>query len=74
MGKRHEYERRIEDLEKIAKTKQEQEEKIEEYVNKLVQAHKETKEDLCKVLTMQKEGKPVSPEYYNKYISQQLLS
>ncbi len=68
VGRKTEYERRIADLEKMVKTKEEQEEKIETYVSKLVQMHREAKDDVTAVLKLIRAGNAVPNELYDKYL------
>lgn len=68
MVKRKKYEEQIKNLENKLGEKQEQEIKIEEYVNQLLESHKEVKNDIIEILKNIKEGKDVSKEYIMKYI------
>ena len=51
----------------VVEKKRVQEEQIERYVSQLVQAHKEAKEDIAKILKLQKEGISIPQELYIKY-------
>lgn len=67
--KREKYEERVRDLEEKLRQKEEQETKIEAYVNKLLENYKEVKSDVIAILNVSKEGKGISGEYFSKYES-----
>jgi len=61
------YDKKVKELSEKLKVKEEQEEKIEIYINKLISNYKEVKNDIVAILILSKKGKAIPREYFEKY-------